>query len=204
MTMLVCGRWIFAHAERQLLTVSSSQSCLLETITGAETIKASGVEDHAYRRWGALFGDQLRASLAYRSRTNVAEGALSLFSVGTPLLLLWFGAHQVLAGSLTLGSMLALNAIGLGVFLAAVTVRFRDFRLVVPLALQLSRYPHSTVSQESLVSQPTRLRPVHYHLLASLDLAAPPSRAPSLRQATSTYPLPAPAVLYPTQLPSHS
>jgi ATP-binding cassette subfamily B protein len=138
MTMFVCGRWIFAHAERQLLTVSSSQSCLLETITGAETIKASGAEDHAYRRWGALFGDQLRASLAYRSRTNVAEGALSLFSVGTPLLLLWFGAHQVLAGSLTLGSMLALNAIA-GSALAPVNMLAGNALQIQTVGVHLAR-----------------------------------------------------------------
>ncbi|MFO0804948.1 MAG: ABC transporter permease [Gemmataceae bacterium] len=34
-------------------------------------------------------------------------------------------------------AVLALAAVGLGVFLAALTVRFRDFRLVVPLVLQL-------------------------------------------------------------------
>ncbi|HEY3788895.1 MAG TPA: ABC transporter permease [Urbifossiella sp.] len=34
-------------------------------------------------------------------------------------------------------AVLALAAVGLGVFLAALTVRYRDFRLVVPLVLQL-------------------------------------------------------------------
>lgn len=43
---------------------------------------------------------------------------------------------QVLAIPLVL-AVLALSAVGLGVFLAALTVRFRDFRLVVPLVLQL-------------------------------------------------------------------
>jgi len=43
---------------------------------------------------------------------------------------------QVLALPLIVG-VLGLAAVGLGVFLAALTVRFRDFRLVVPLVLQL-------------------------------------------------------------------
>ena len=43
---------------------------------------------------------------------------------------------QVLALPLAL-AVLALVAVGLGVFLAALTVRFRDFRFVVPLVLQL-------------------------------------------------------------------
>ena len=43
---------------------------------------------------------------------------------------------QLLALPLAI-AVLAIAAVGLGVFLAALTVRFRDFRLVVPLVLQL-------------------------------------------------------------------
>jgi lipopolysaccharide transport system permease protein len=55
---------------------------------------------------------------------------------------------ELLAMPLVL-AVLATNAVGLGVFLAALTVRFRDFRLVVPLVMQFWMFVTPAVYDQS-------------------------------------------------------
>jgi ABC-type bacteriocin/lantibiotic exporter with double-glycine peptidase domain len=97
--------------QRELSKLSDSQSYLLESIIGVESIKAAGAEDRVFDRWQRLYDEQLHASLGRRSMDNRMELWLALLRVGAPLGILWFGTHEVLSGALTLGTMFALNAI---------------------------------------------------------------------------------------------
>ncbi len=79
-----------------------------------ETLKAMGGEHRAVDRWSGMFVDVLNVSLE-RGRLNaVVESLLSALRMGAPLIILCFGAWQVLRGSLSLGTMLALNAVAMG------------------------------------------------------------------------------------------
>jgi ATP-binding cassette subfamily B protein len=96
---------------RELLAQAEAQSYAVEALNGIATLKASGAEDQALNRWTNLFFNQLNANL-YRTHLGAAiETAMSALRTLSPLVLLWIGAMQVLNGRMSLGSMLAVNAL---------------------------------------------------------------------------------------------
>jgi ATP-binding cassette subfamily B protein len=97
--------------ESDLASQSRSQACLIESLTGISTLKASGAEASTLGRWSGLLANQLGAS-AQRSRFMAKiDAALTGIRIFSPLLLLWLGGIQVVQGSMTLGTMLAGNAL---------------------------------------------------------------------------------------------
>ncbi|MFY0525041.1 peptidase domain-containing ABC transporter [Archangium gephyra] len=99
---------------RNLEADARSEAYQVEFLTGMETLKAMGGEHRAVDRWSGLFVDVLNVSLE-RGRLNaIVESLMSTLRAGAPLVILCFGAWQVLHGALSLGSMLALNAVAVG------------------------------------------------------------------------------------------
>jgi ABC-type bacteriocin/lantibiotic exporter with double-glycine peptidase domain len=116
------------------------------------TLKASGCEDRAFDHWSNLFFQQLNASLQRSHLTAVVDTAMLSLRTFSPLALLWLGALRVLDGTLSLGMMLAYNAIATA--------------FLLPLA--------------SLVSNGQRLQLVGAHLERLRDvLDAAPEQEPS-------------------------
>ena len=104
---------------RELMTKSlqreaKARSYEVQMLSGVETLKASGTEHRAVEHWSNLFVDVLNASLE-RGRLNAAVDALlAALLTASPLIVLLYGAAQVLAGELSLGTMLALSALAVG------------------------------------------------------------------------------------------
>jgi ATP-binding cassette subfamily B protein len=99
---------------RSLQAESRSQSFQVSLLAGIETLKASGAEHRAVDQWSHLFVDVLNVSLDRGRLTGLVDAALAALATGSPLIVLVFGAIQVLEGDLTLGTMLALNALAAG------------------------------------------------------------------------------------------
>ncbi|MER6514912.1 peptidase domain-containing ABC transporter [Nonomuraea sp. NPDC001636] len=99
---------------QELTALSASQTSLIQTITGIETLKASGAEKRAVDQWSSHFARQLDADVRAGLTRGLLESALSAIRVTAPLGLLWLGAWRVLDGQLTVGALVALNAIALG------------------------------------------------------------------------------------------
>jgi HlyB family type I secretion system ABC transporter len=99
--------------QRDLLAQAESQSYLVETLTGILTVKASGCEDLSFNHWSNLFFRQLHVSLQRHHLAAGIDTAMLALRVGSPLVLLWVGALLVLNGTISLGTMLALNAIAI-------------------------------------------------------------------------------------------
>jgi ATP-binding cassette, subfamily B, bacterial len=97
--------------QRDLLAQSQSQSYLVEALTRIETLKASGAEDRALDHWSNLFSNQLNISLQRSRLSALVDTGMMTLRILSPLLLLWVGAYRVLNGSMSLGTMLALNAL---------------------------------------------------------------------------------------------
>lgn len=86
----------------------------VELLTGIETLKAMGVERQAVDRWSGFFADMLNVSLdrgRLSALTDALNGTLRMLS---PLVILAFGASQVLSGHMSLGTMLGLSALATG------------------------------------------------------------------------------------------
>ncbi|HEX8818838.1 MAG TPA: peptidase domain-containing ABC transporter [Archangium sp.] len=88
-----------------------SQSYQIEMLTGIQTLKAFGVEHQAVQRYSENFVNVLNVSLERGRLSAWVESLTSTLRLVAPLVLLTFGALQVLAGEMTLGTMLGLNAL---------------------------------------------------------------------------------------------
>jgi ABC-type bacteriocin/lantibiotic exporter with double-glycine peptidase domain len=93
---------------------AKSQSYQVEMLTGIETLKAMGSEQRAAEHWSDLFVDVLNVSLARGRLSAWIDSITSTLKLGSPLLILGMGALLVLQGNLSLGTMLALNALAAG------------------------------------------------------------------------------------------
>jgi ATP-binding cassette subfamily B protein len=85
-----------------------------QLLSGIETYKAIGAEPRALAHWSNLFARVLNASVARGRLQALVDSGLGALAVGSPLLVLALGAWRVLAGDLTLGTMLAINALAVG------------------------------------------------------------------------------------------
>jgi ATP-binding cassette subfamily B protein len=108
---LVCAPHARAASRQEIAAMSNAQSRLIESLTGIESLKASGAEDMALDQWEKAYRTQLVATIRQGSVTNAMEGCYGFIRVGAPLFLLWAGTWQVLAGDLSLGTLIAANAL---------------------------------------------------------------------------------------------
>ena len=107
-------------ADCDLAAKADEQSYLVEAINGMAMLKACGAEDRALDRWSNLFYKQLNVSLERSYLSALIETVLGALRTLSPLLLLWFGATQVLNGNMSLGTMLAMSAVA-AAFLSPLT-----------------------------------------------------------------------------------
>jgi ATP-binding cassette subfamily B protein len=96
---------------RDLATQAMAQDYLVEALRGIGTLKASGAEHRAVDYWSELYFRHLKVSLSRNQLSAAIETALGTLRTLSPILLLWLGAARVLDGTMTLGTMLALNAL---------------------------------------------------------------------------------------------
>jgi ABC-type bacteriocin/lantibiotic exporter with double-glycine peptidase domain len=95
-------------------------------------LKASGAEERALDHWSNLFFKHLNVSLQRSHLSAVIDTAMMTLRTFAPLVLLWVGALQVLDGTLSLGTTLALNALAMAFLtpLASLVSSGRQLQLV--------------------------------------------------------------------------
>jgi ATP-binding cassette, subfamily B, bacterial len=105
------GQRLHCLVENDLASQVGSQACLIESLMGISTLKASGAEKSTLARWSRLLARQLGASAQRSLFTAKIDAALTAIRIFSPLFLLWLGGIQVVEGSMSLGTMLAVNAL---------------------------------------------------------------------------------------------
>jgi ATP-binding cassette subfamily B protein len=118
--LLATTRSMHRLSQQVLAAQGKALGYATEVLVGIPTLKAMGAEQAAMEHWSHLYFDGITTSVRQQTATTLLTTALSTISTGAPLALLWLGTAQVLAGQLPLGTMLALNALGI-VFLAPLT-----------------------------------------------------------------------------------
>ena len=103
----IVRRLLLKRAERY----ADAQSYLVETLNGMQTVKAQNIEINSRWNWYERYARFMNAG--FRTvLTNTAAGSLAGFMNSlSSLLLLWFGAYQVLENNLTLGQLIAFRII---------------------------------------------------------------------------------------------
>lgn len=88
---------------------ADSQSLLVETVAGIETIKAMAVEPQFTRRWDQQLAAYISASFRVTSLGNVGQQLVQLTGKLVTVITLFLGAKLVIDGRLTLGQLIAFN-----------------------------------------------------------------------------------------------
>lgn len=88
-------------------TGAESQSYIVESVSGVQTIKSFALEPEVQKKWEGMLAKYVKAG--YRTATlSGSAGAIGQFiQKAADLSILWFGAHLVMDGSLTVGALIA-------------------------------------------------------------------------------------------------
>ena len=88
---------------------AENQSFLVESVTGMGTLKAMAVEPRMRERWEKLFAGYTSVGFQVAKLANWGSHLIQLVSKLTTVAILYFGAKAVIAGDLTVGSLVAFN-----------------------------------------------------------------------------------------------
>ncbi|WIV97492.1 type I secretion system permease/ATPase [Kinneretia aquatilis] len=88
---------------------AENQSLLVETITGIQTVKASALEPQMARRWDEQLAAYVAASFKTQTLAQFGHEGISLIGKLVNAATLWWGAHLVMEGQLTVGMFVAFN-----------------------------------------------------------------------------------------------
>jgi ABC-type bacteriocin/lantibiotic exporter with double-glycine peptidase domain len=97
--LLGTARRLREATQRDLAAQAKSQGYLVEALRGVATLKASGAESYVLDHWSNLFWQQLNASLQRSQLSALVDTGMTTLRICAPLVLLWFGAFQVLRGA---------------------------------------------------------------------------------------------------------
>jgi len=100
------------YFSRESFTASTdAEAALMETLSGVETIKGMGIERAMRMKWERKYATSL--GVQYRAqRFSIFVGLASqLLNSATTIVILWVGANLVLAQELTIGQLMAFNAL---------------------------------------------------------------------------------------------
>ena len=88
---------------------AENQAFLVESVSGVETLKAMAVEPQMQRRWEEQLAAYVSSSFKAMNLGNIASQTAGLINKVVTVLILWVGATLVIAGSLSVGQLIAFN-----------------------------------------------------------------------------------------------
>ena len=98
-----------ARLDERFRRGSENQAFLVETVSAMETVKAGAVEQQMQRRWEEQLAGYVGASFRVTSLGNTASQGIQLVSKLATAAILYFGAHAVIEGNMTVGELVAFN-----------------------------------------------------------------------------------------------
>ena len=88
---------------------AENQALLVETVTGIQTVKATALEPAMARRWDGQLAAYVSASFRTQALASTAHEGINLIGKLVNAATLWYGAHLVMDGQLTVGMFVAFN-----------------------------------------------------------------------------------------------
>jgi subfamily B ATP-binding cassette protein HlyB/CyaB len=88
---------------------AENQSFLVESVSAIQTLKAMAIEPQMQRRWEEQLAGYVGSSFDVLSLGNWTSQLVQFISKIVTALTLYFGAHLVIAGQLTVGELIAFN-----------------------------------------------------------------------------------------------
>jgi hypothetical protein len=90
---------------------ASTQSLLVESLSGIQTVKAQNIELRTRWKWQERYAQYVSAGFNTVLTSTTANSASNFLNKLSALLVLWVGAYLVLQGQLTLGQLIAFRII---------------------------------------------------------------------------------------------
>ncbi len=90
---------------------AENQAFLTESVNGIETVKSLAIEPGMQRKWEDQLANHVTASFRAGHLSNISSQVAGLVNKIMTLLIIWIGAHLVIAGDLTVGQLIAFNMI---------------------------------------------------------------------------------------------
>ncbi|MEG3123302.1 type I secretion system permease/ATPase [Sphingomonas sp. GB1N7] len=106
---LFVTRPLRARIEEKFERGAASNALLVESVTGIQTVKASAVEPQWQDRWERQLAAYSAAALRVTNLGSTGSQAVELISKLSFAAILFFGAKAVIAGTLTVGGLVAFN-----------------------------------------------------------------------------------------------
>lgn len=86
---------------------AQSNSYLVETVTGVQTVKSLAIEGSMQRKWEDYLGTYLQSSFNLNNMSNWAQGISNLVQRAMTIAILYFGVKQVIHNQMTVGQLIA-------------------------------------------------------------------------------------------------
>lgn len=99
------------YARDSFYAQADSESFLMETLSGAESIKAMSVERNMRLKWENKYSKALDIQFKSEIFTTSINGLSELLKAAATITILWLGAKMVLNQEFTIGQMMAFNAL---------------------------------------------------------------------------------------------
>ena len=88
---------------------AENQALLVETVTGIQTVKAGALEPQLARRWDNQLAAYVAASFKTSTLASFAHEGVGLIGKLVSAATLWYGAHLVMDGAMSVGMFVAFN-----------------------------------------------------------------------------------------------
>ncbi len=117
--LLASARRASEISHEQTVAQAEAQNYLVEMLGAVAAVKAAGAEERVKERYARLFQRQVVASLRRGRLMALVDTANAAVRTAAPLAMLWLGTSSVLAAEMSIGTMMAMCALGAS-FLAPV------------------------------------------------------------------------------------
>jgi ATP-binding cassette subfamily B protein len=156
--LLGTGRLVHNLSRRELTAQGKAQGYMAEVLRGMTTLKTMGAEHQSFERWSNLFFEQINISVRRNYVSTQINTVITMLQVAAPLTLLWLGAWQVVNGTMSVGTMLALNALGVA-FLTPLTTLINNGKNLQLIYSHLERIADVMEAQPEQDSSSVQLPP---------------------------------------------
>lgn len=92
---------------RAFQNAAQKNAVIVETLTGLETIKATGAENWAANKWERATAENIRVGLDIRHTTNLGQHAIHTVQTMVQVLIVVAGFYIVAQGQMTMGALIA-------------------------------------------------------------------------------------------------
>lgn len=96
-----------SRLENKFQMAAQSNSYLVESVTGVQTVKSLSIEGIMQKNWEQYLGKYVKAGFNLSVMSNIAGALSNLFQKAMTIAILWIGVLLVIKNSLTIGQLIA-------------------------------------------------------------------------------------------------